>query len=181
MKKLSFLLLAIAIGLVACNNEGGSEESTSTETTESTSEEKGLSTETIGNNNTAAEGETASMPTTEITFDSYEHDFGQIEAGDVVEHTFIFTNTGENELIISNAKGSCGCTVPYYPKEPIASGETGEIKVQYNSKGKSGMQRKNVTITANTDPGKTVLNIQSEVLGDPNADNQQSIQVQPGS
>lgn len=162
MKKLLLLVLAISFGLVACNNEGGSESTESTETTEETSTEQ-VSTEVINNNNTAAETETPVGPTTEITFDSYEHDFGTVVAGNEVEHTFTFTNTGENDLIISDAKGSCGCTVPYYPKEPIAPGETGEIKVKYNSKGKSGVQRKNVTLTANTDPGKTVLNIQADV------------------
>ncbi|MEX0811533.1 MAG: DUF1573 domain-containing protein [Chitinophagales bacterium] len=179
MKNLLLLIMAASlISFVACNNESSNSEETSA--TEEETTEKDLSTDLIDNNNTASETEAAKGPTTEITFDSYDHDFGQVEAGDVVEHTFMFTNTGENELIISDAKGSCGCTVPYYPKEPIAPGETGEIKIKYDSKGKNGMQRKNVTITANTDPGKTVLNIQTEVLGDPNAQ-QQSIQVQPGS
>lgn len=178
MKKLFLILFVAGFTLVACNNESGStEESTTTE--ESATTEQEMSTDMIDNSNTAAETETASAPLTEITFDSYEHDFGQVTAGEVVEHTFVFTNTGENELIISDAKGSCGCTVPYYPKEPIAAGETGEIKVKYDSKGKNGMQRKNVTITANTDPGKTVLNIQTEVLGDPAA--QPNIEVKPGS
>lgn len=164
MKKLLLLVLAISFGLVACNNEGGTEESSSAETTTEETSNKDVSTEVINNNNTAAETAEPVGPTTELTFDSYEHDFGSVTAGEEVEHTFTFTNTGENDLIISNAKGSCGCTVPYYPKEPIAPGEAGEIKVKYNSKGKSGVQRKNVTITANTDPGKTVLNIQADVL-----------------
>lgn len=176
MKKLLLLVLAISVGLVACNNEGENAEGTNDAAT-ATPAENNLSTDLIDNSNTAAT-ETPAGPVTEITFDSYDHDFGQVKEGEQVEHTFMFTNTGENDLIISDAKGSCGCTVPYYPREPIAPGATGEIRIKYDSKGKSGMQRKNVTITANTDPGKTVLNIQTEVLGGEAA---QNIQVQPGS
>jgi hypothetical protein len=71
-----------------------------------------------------------------ISFDKKIWDFGTITDGEVVEHTFRFTNTGTNDLIISNASASCGCTIPEWPKEPIAPGEKGEIKVEFNSNGK---------------------------------------------
>jgi hypothetical protein len=58
-------------------------------------------------------------------------------------------------MIISNAKGSCGCTVPQWPKEPIAPGSQGEISVQFNSKGKKGSQNKTVTLTTTTTPPQT--------------------------
>lgn len=107
--------------------------------------------------------EEPAIPTTKIEFDTYEHDFGTITQGDKVEHTFIFTNVGENPLVISRAKGSCGCTVPSYPKGEIAPGETGEIKVVFNSRGKANRQVKTVTLYANTDPDPTRLKIKAQV------------------
>jgi hypothetical protein len=87
------------------------------------------------------------------------HDFGTIVEGEKVEHTFKFTNTGDADLVISSATASCGCTIANWPKEPIAPGETNEIKVEYNSAGKSAMQTKDITILANTNPVKTILQI----------------------
>ena len=94
-----------------------------------------------------------------ISFDKKNWDFGTITDGEVVEHTFRFTNTGTNDLIISNASASCGCTIPEWPKEPIAPGGKGEIKVEFNSNGKKDMVTKDITILANTNPVKTILQI----------------------
>ena len=66
----------------------------------------------------------------EISFDKSTHDYGQIEKSANGECIFVFTNTGNKPLKISNAKGSCGCTVPQWPREEIAPGATGEIKVR---------------------------------------------------
>ena len=92
------------------------------------------------------------------------HDFGTIKDGDVVEHTFQFINTGEAPLIISDAKATCGCTVPEWPKEPIPVGAAGEIKVRFNSKNKPGIQNKTVTLTANTWPATTRVRIKANVV-----------------
>ncbi|HRN42636.1 MAG TPA: DUF1573 domain-containing protein, partial [Vicingus sp.] len=73
------------------------------------------------------------------------------------------TNTGSEPLIIENASGSCGCTVPTFPKEPIAPGKTGEIEVVYSPGTQQGAQTKTVTITANTEPITTTLNITANV------------------
>ena len=73
-------------------------------------------------------------------------------------------NTGDEPLIITIAKGSCGCTVPSWPKEPIAPGTTGEFVVRFDSKGKAGFQAKRVTITANTDPVNTYLTVKGQVI-----------------
>jgi hypothetical protein len=94
-----------------------------------------------------------------INFDKKTWDFGTITDGEVVEHTFRFTNTGSKDLVISSASASCGCTIPNWPKEPIAPGEKGEIKVEFNSNGKKDMVTKDITILANTNPVKTILQI----------------------
>lgn len=99
-----------------------------------------------------------------MEFAAMEHDFGTINQGDSAVHVFQFTNTSSNPLIISAAKGSCGCTVPQYPKEPIQPGSTGEIKVKFNSAGKKGQNTKTVTLTANTIPAETILKIHADVL-----------------
>ncbi len=102
-------------------------------------------------------------PLPEFKFEEESFDFGDINEGDVVDHVFKFTNVGQAPLIISSASASCGCTVPKWPKEPIPVGGTGEIKVQFNSKNKPGVQNKTVTITANTYPKISKLKIKALV------------------
>lgn len=106
-------------------------------------------------------------PLPEFAFAKEEHDFGKINEGDQVDYIFEFTNTGEAPLIISSAKGSCGCTVPEWPKEPIAVGDKGEIKVKFNSKKKPGIQNKTVTITSNTFPKQKKIRIKADVTPAP--------------
>ena len=118
-------------------------------------------------NKAQEESASAQLPKTSISFDNMEHDFGIIDEGDKVEHIFKFTNTGAEALVLEKCKGSCGCTVPECPKQPIAPGETGEIKVVFNSKGKKNKQTKKVTITANTEPLQTVLTIKAQVTPEP--------------
>jgi len=98
-----------------------------------------------------------------MDFSESVFDFGEVESGDVVEHTYLFKNTGEGPLLISNATASCGCTVPSWPKDPIEAGADGEIKVRFDSKGKSGIQSKTVTIISNTQPNKTTLTLKGMV------------------
>lgn len=101
-------------------------------------------------------------PSTTITFDESSFDFGSIKKGEKVNHSYTFTNTGSEPLIITNAKASCGCTVPDWPKEPIAPGEGGEIPVVFDGRS-AGNQNKTITITANTNPPKTRLTIRGKV------------------
>ncbi|MDR6967552.1 hypothetical protein J2X31_001563 [Flavobacterium arsenatis] len=103
-----------------------------------------------------------------MSFDKTEHDFGTIDEGDKVETVFTFTNKGEADLLITDAKGSCGCTVPEYPKEPVKPGEKAKIRVSFSSIGKKGMQNKTVTLTANTKSGAEQLTIKASVTPDPN-------------
>lgn len=84
----------------------------------------------------------------EISFEKEVHDFGNLIQGADASTEFIFTNTGTEPLIISNARGSCGCTVPSWPKNPIKPGEKASIKVKYDSN-RVGPINKTVTITSN--------------------------------
>ncbi len=94
-------------------------------------------------------GTTADLPKTTIAFEDTKYSFGTITEGEKVRHAFRFKNTGDHPLIISNAVASCGCTVPSYPKEPIAPGKSGEILVEFNSENRPGHQQKNVLIYSN--------------------------------
>ncbi|MGB3545807.1 MAG: DUF1573 domain-containing protein, partial [Saprospiraceae bacterium] len=89
--------------------------------------------------------------------------------GEMVRHTYSFTNTGSEPLIVSDAKGSCGCTVPSKPTEAIAPGGKGEIVVEFNSKAKKGQRNQKVTLTANTNPPQTFIYLTGMVNPDPNA------------
>lgn len=100
---------------------------------------------------------------TTMTYDKKEHDFGTIKQGEQVECVFKVTNTGKEPLILEEAHGSCGCTVPEYPKDPIPAGESRDIKVKFNSTGKKGAQSKTVTITANTEPIQSMITIKANV------------------
>lgn len=98
----------------------------------------------------------------EITFETEVHDFGTIEYGGNGSYDFKFTNTGKSPLIISNARGSCGCTVPKWPKEPIAKGQSGVINVQYDTK-RPGPFTKTVTISSNGKSANKVITIKGTV------------------
>lgn len=99
-----------------------------------------------------------------MVFEETSYDFGSVKEGSEIEHIYHFQNTGKIPLVISNAKSTCGCTVPDWPKDPIAPGRKGKIKVLFKTKGKKGNQMKPVTITANTYPRNTVVHISGEVL-----------------
>jgi len=104
-----------------------------------------------------------------IEFGETVHDFGEIEAKKSVETIFKYTNTGKAPLVITNIATSCGCTVPEnWSREPLAVGETGEFTVKYNGSG-SGKISKSLTLTANTEKGKEVVQITAFVKPDPNA------------
>lgn len=137
MKNVFYLLIAVT-ALYGCS--------------ESTKKTETLSADVIETDN-------GSIKEPQITFSHLTHDFGTIVEGERVEHTFKFENTGKSNLVISSATASCGCTIPNWPKEPIAPGEKGEIKVEFNSAGKRDMVSKDITILANTNPVKTILQI----------------------
>lgn len=90
-----------------------------------------------------------------IVFEANEYNFGEVVEGEEVVHIFRFSNTGKVPLLITDARSTCGCTVPSYPTAAIPPGEGGEIKVVFNTLNKLQSQRKEVTITANTFPSQT--------------------------
>lgn len=170
--KIGKILLAVLVaGVVAsCGNSDLESRVTKLEGKVAALEGRGLAqtspsiTPTPVNNTTPTPAEKPDGPLPSIQFQQELHDFGTIKDGDVVEHIFTFTNTGEAPLIISDAKATCGCTVPEWPKQPIAVGESGEIKVRFNSKNKPGIQNKTVTLTANTWPTTQRVRIKANVV-----------------
>lgn len=94
-----------------------------------------------------------------MQFEETKHDFGKIKQNEIVSHDFKFINTGNKDLEIIDAKGSCGCTVPEFPTKPIKPNQTGVIKVTFNSQGKFGIQNKKVVISANTKTGNEIIEI----------------------
>ena len=152
MKKIAFVLIG-AMALASC----GGEQTTENEAT--------VDTDVVANPATAEteSGESADVAVPEFIFEKEVHDFGTIIQGEKVAYSFKFKNSGEGDLIITSAKGSCGCTVPEWPQEPIAPGAEGVIDVVFNSDGKSGQQNKKITIVANTVPNTKVLAINGTV------------------
>jgi hypothetical protein len=105
----------------------------------------------------------------EIEFERTVHDFGTMKQHGDATTEFKFTNTGNEPLIISNAKGSCGCTVPEWPREPIQPGQSAVIRVKYDSK-RLGPINKSVTITSNGSEQPKVLRIKGNIEAAPKPD-----------
>ena len=99
----------------------------------------------------------------EISFTEEKFSFGEIEEGPKVSHEFKFVNTGNEPLILSNVKASCGCTTPSWPKEPILPGEEGTILVTYNTAKRVGSFNKSITITSNAITTTKVIYITGKV------------------
>ncbi|MCI5056580.1 MAG: DUF1573 domain-containing protein [Flavobacteriales bacterium] len=126
-------------------------------------QQDGVNTDLVNNPETAS-GEVNKENLPVMTFDEEVFDFGEITQGEEVFHSYKFKNTGKSDLIITSAEGSCGCTVPVWPKEPIAPGDEGEIEVKFNSQGKKNAQHKKVTILANTHPSTNVIALKGNVI-----------------
>ncbi len=122
-----------------------------------------LDTDLIQNSN-SAEGTVNTDKAPVMLFERDIHDFGEIIQGEIATTEFKFSNTGKSDLIIASARASCGCTVPEYPKEPIKPGESGVIKVSYNSEGRKDAFNKTVTITANTIPNENRMKVKGIVV-----------------
>lgn len=160
MKRAILSMSVVALfALSACNNAASKIKEKESEEQTSTPEQA----ETNMNNSAAQNTPTNDGPKPQFGFEQEMHNFGTIKEGTLAKHDFTFTNTGEAPLIITSANGSCGCTVPSWPREPIAPGETGTIHVEFDSNGRTGNQQKTVTINANTVPNKKILRISAQV------------------
>ncbi|MBL7895075.1 MAG: DUF1573 domain-containing protein [Bacteroidia bacterium] len=141
------LITAISVLVASCANDN---------------QEQGVSTNDITNSASANGEDKGSLP--EIKFEEEEHDFGRITQGEKVSYAFKFKNIGKGNLIIASAAGSCGCTVPEFPKEPVLPGQEGKINVVFNSEGKSGIQEKTITVVTNCEPSTRVIRIKTDVI-----------------
>lgn len=150
MKKSALLFIAAALSLGACKQSNDGKNPTN-----------------LIDNPATASDPNAQGPTAKIEFEAPEYDFKTIVDGEEIGHSFTFKNTGEADLLISNVQATCGCTVPDdWPKHPIKPGESGSIRVTFNSKGKASngqMIAKEIMVTANTNPPVTVLKLKGIV------------------
>ncbi len=101
-----------------------------------------------------------------LTFDTPEYQFGSVPEGKIVRHAFSFTNTGSRPLLITDARSTCGCTIPEFPERPIPPGGTGKVTVEFNTTHKYGRQRKPVMLTANTFPAMTTIYVDGTVINE---------------
>ena len=151
-------LIITLLALGACGNADNKNKSTG---------ENQLPTSMVNNPHTANGIDTvaAAMKPT-MDFKDTVHDFSTIHENESVSYEFAFTNNGKTPLIITSAGGSCGCTVPEYPKDAVAPGQSGVMKVTFNSTGKSGHQEKSVTIHTNTVRNIHMLFIKADIKKD---------------
>lgn len=167
-------VIAVALGLIAWKQFAGEGSATSSTDESSTTNSSlvandgspakpasGPTFDPMATNTTTAVVD--NTPKTTVTFAKYEHDFGKVKQDTKNKFVFAFTNTGKEPLIIESATGSCGCTVPNYPKAPIAPGATGQIEVEYSPGKQENAQQKTVTVVANTEPKQTELRIKAFV------------------
>ncbi len=103
------------------------------------------------------------LPKTTMEVPDTKYIFGAMKAGDKVRHTWKVKNTGTEPLMIANVQTSCGCTAPFYPKEPILPGKEGEITLEFNSAGKEGHVQKNALIIANAPNSPFSIGFEAEV------------------
>ncbi|WP_276134079.1 DUF1573 domain-containing protein [Polluticoccus soli] len=148
-----FLIAIALMALVSCKNEAPKEDNKDL-----------LPTDLVSNPRSAEGTDTAAfnaLPT--MDFKDTLHDFGLMREGETSSYGFEFTNNGKKPLLISGATGSCGCTVADYPREPIQPGQTGTMKVMFNSTDKIGHQEKSVNISTNSKRGTHMLYIKADV------------------
>lgn len=157
MKKLMLVAGFAALSLVACNKKEDAssriQEGATNNTEVANGAEGSTTTETTQNQN--------GFP--KIAFNETTHDFGDIKKGSKNEVEFEIRNEGTVDLVIIDAKASCGCTVPEKPEAPIKPGQSAKMKVVFSATS-PGLQSKNVTLTTNTEAGSEVLTVKANVL-----------------
>lgn len=141
MKKVTIALLCIAIGVPAAKAQDGKRPV----------------------NTANMQASLNNSPQGKFSFSEETHDYGEVPEGPAAEYDFVFTNTGKNPIIIREAHGSCGCTVPKWPQTPILPGAQGSIHVSYSTNGRPGAIQKDVIITSDAEQSPMVLHIRGSV------------------
>lgn len=157
MKKIWFIVGMLILVAIACQNKPSNEKRIEEINAGGNAE--------LIRNPASADGLTDTTKLAKMTFEEVAFDFGEVKEGEVVTHIFKFKNTGKVPLIISDARSTCGCTIPEWSKEPIQPGESSAITVRFNTQGKADKQKKPVTITANTYPSETKVYLTGVVKG----------------
>lgn len=155
------LIVIISLMIVGCNTDNASQSEEAQSVVSGNSEIADI----IRNPVTANEESIDTSVLAQLAFVEEAFEFGEVDAGAVIKHTFSFTNNGAVPLIIRDVRSTCGCTVASWPHEPIPPGGQGEIPVTFDTKNKNGRQSKPITITANTYPNKTTIYMNGRVYG----------------
>ncbi|HNQ13278.1 MAG TPA: DUF1573 domain-containing protein [Bacteroidia bacterium] len=150
-RKISFLIPVLFLSLTQCTSKSEQDKI------------QNFDPEVV-DNPASADGIDKNAKTALMVFDETSHHFGTVKEGNVVTHRFTFKNTGTQELIINNARASCGCTVPEFTKTPVKPGASGWIDVSFKSEGRSGMESKTISVVSNAVPSTRVLTISAEVV-----------------
>ncbi len=161
MKFIYFLALAVAVAIVfgSCTNEKNQLKEKSIEEIRTTEFDNA----SIIRNPVSANEPLDTVNVAKFKFEEPVFNFGTVNEGDIVRHTYQFENTGKVPLVISDARSTCGCTIPKFPKDPIGPGGAGQIKVEFRTKGRINNQSKKITIIANTYPKDTKLILKGKV------------------
>lgn len=146
------IIAVVVLVIAACGQKEKKEDATK------------ISTDVINVPATASDKPAAPGSAPTMVFNEMLHDFGKITQGEKVSYSFVFKNTGGSDLVISSAQGSCGCTVPSYPKEPIKPGQESKVDVLFDSSSKSGLVQKTVTLVTNCNPSTKILTISSTII-----------------
>lgn len=161
----------LGLSLVACGGEEGASSDVEVNTGEqsslvATTNPDQSSPEVSDNNSENSTEEVNDGKNTTIEYFELKHNFGNVMYPSENKYTFKFKNTGKEPLVIEDAKASCGCTVPNKPEEPIMPGEVGELDVIFRPKQNQVGQpvTKRITVTANTEPKETYLEISANVM-----------------
>ena len=112
----------------------------------------------------SASGSSDNRAMPHIVFEEEVHDFGRVIEGEKITYAFKFANSGKADLLLTDVKSSCGCTVPEFTKEALKPGEGGTVKITFDSSNRKGFQNKSITIISNTIPSTTVLRIKAQVI-----------------
>ncbi len=107
-------------------------------------------------------GDSRAMP--RIAFEEEVHDFGRVIEGEKITYAFKFSNTGKADLLITDVKSTCGCTVPEFTNEAMKPGESGTVKITFDSSNRKGFQNKSITVISNAIPSTTILKIKAQVI-----------------